>query len=378
MPAAGAERPARPRAARAYDQSQAICMTPRATDWGLAALVSAGLATGGLTLYAGAGGDAWVYAVHGAAGFALAGLVTWKLRRVWPRVRNARLRDRYSGIGIAALVIVIATLGFGIAWSSGVTPDPLGFSLLAWHEAFGATLIVVVAWHSATRLRLPARGNPSGRRDFLRAGVLAASAYGAWRLQPAASGLVGLRSAKRRFTGSYEAGSFTGNAFPSTSWVADRPRELNPDRWSLRIDGLVEAPVELRLPNLDLRDELTATLDCTGGFYSTQEWAGMRLDRLIEAAAPTRAARHVRVVSRTGYRWTFSLTESRQLLLATHVGGEPLSHEHGAPARLVAPGRRGFQWVKWVDRIELTDEPDLGAVASTIWSSFTAAGRGAS
>jgi DMSO/TMAO reductase YedYZ molybdopterin-dependent catalytic subunit len=352
-------------------------MTPRATDWGLAALVSIGLATGGLTLYAGSHGDAWIYAVHGAAGFALVGLVAWKLKRVWRRLRDPALRDGSSPVGIAALVIVAAALASGIAWSSGVTPDPLGFSLLAWHEALGATLMAVVAWHAATRARFPTRANPSGRRDIVRAGVGAAFAYGAWRLQPAATGLVGLRSAKRRFTGSFEASSFTGNDFPSTSWVADKPRVLDPDRWSLRIDGLVDTPAELGLGELGPRDELTATLDCTGGFYSTQEWAGVRLDRLIASARPHANARHVRVISRTGYRWSFSLADARGLLLATHVGGEPLSQEHGAPARLVAPGRRGFEWVKWVERLEVTDQPDPGAVASTIWSSFTAAGRGA-
>jgi DMSO/TMAO reductase YedYZ molybdopterin-dependent catalytic subunit len=50
---------------------------------------------------------------------------------------------------------------------------------------------------------------------------------------------------------------------------------------------------------------------------------------------------------------------------------------HGAPARLVAPGRRGFEWVKWVVRVELHDGPDPGAPASTVWSSFTPEGRGA-
>jgi DMSO/TMAO reductase YedYZ molybdopterin-dependent catalytic subunit len=352
-------------------------MTPRATDWGLAALVSIGLATGGLTLYAGDSGDRWVFTVHGAGGFALVGLVAWKLRRVWPRLRHAQLRDRFSRIGIASLVVVCAALASGIAWSSGLTPDPLGFSLLAWHGALGAALIVIVAWHAATRVRLPAHANPSGRRDVLRAGALGAAAYGAWRLQPAAAGLVGLRSAKRRFTGSYEAGSFSGNGFPSTSWVADNPRELHPDRWALQIAGLVENPAELRLRDLVARDELTATLDCTGGFYSTQEWAGMRLDRLLAMVSPLPGARHLRVVSRTGYRWSFALREAGDLLLATHVGDEPLSHEHGAPARLVAPGRRGFEWVKWVERLELVHEPDPGAVASTVWSSFTASGRGA-
>ena len=59
------------------------------------------------------------------------------------------------------------------------------------------------------------------------------------------------------------------------------------------------------------------------------------------------------VVSVTGHRWTFPLAEFRTMLLATHVGGEPISPGHGAPVRLVAPERRGFQWVKWVDRIAI-------------------------
>jgi DMSO/TMAO reductase YedYZ molybdopterin-dependent catalytic subunit len=82
------------------------------------------------------------------------------------------------------------------------------------------------------------------------------------------------------------------------------------------------------------------------------------------------------VVSRTGCRWGFALADARELLLATHVGGEPLSHVHDAPVRLLAPSARGFQWVKWVERIDLLEHPDYGAPASTLWSSFTRAGRG--
>jgi DMSO/TMAO reductase YedYZ molybdopterin-dependent catalytic subunit len=97
---------------------------------------------------------------------------------------------------------------------------------------------------------------------------------------------------------------------------------------------------------------------------------------LLDQAGLDGEASHVRVVSRTGYRWSFSLDDARELLLATQVGAEALSHEHGAPVRLVAPGRRGYQWVKWVDRIEVHDEPDPGAAASTVWSSLTPEGRG--
>jgi DMSO/TMAO reductase YedYZ molybdopterin-dependent catalytic subunit len=43
--------------------------------------------------------------------------------------------------------------------------------------------------------------------------------------------------------------------------------------------------------------------------------------------------------------------------VATHVGDAALSAGHGAPARLIAPGRRGFWWVKWITAIDVDDEP---------------------
>jgi DMSO/TMAO reductase YedYZ molybdopterin-dependent catalytic subunit len=220
---------------------------------------------------------------------------------------------------------------------------------------------------------------PVGVADHLsgtRAAAVAGGALVAWQIQRPVQRALGLPGAKRRFTGSYDAGSFTGNAFPTTSWVADHPRPLARDRHRVTVTGLVARPLSLSADDLDRGDELVATLDCTGGFASTQRWRGVRLGRLLDEAGLTDAAGHVRVVSHTGYRWSFALADARRFLLATHVGAEPLSHGHGAPVRLVAPGRRGFQWVKWVERVELHDGPDYGAPASTVWSSFTAAGRG--
>ena len=156
--------------------------------------------------------------------------------------------------------------------------------------------------------------------------------------------------------------------------MSDHPRpRSNP----LSVSGRVRRELTLSAAELARGDELTATLDCTGGFSTTQRWRGVRLGRLLDEAGVHSSARHVRVISRTGYRWSFSLDDARGLLLATHVGGEPLAHRHGAPCRLVAPGRRGFQWIKWVERIEVHEDPDPGAIPSTVLSSFSAAGRGA-
>jgi DMSO/TMAO reductase YedYZ molybdopterin-dependent catalytic subunit len=48
------------------------------------------------------------------------------------------------------------------------------------------------------------------------------------------------------------------------------------------------------------------------------------------------------------------------MLLATGVDGERLTHGHGFPMRVVAPDRRGFQWVKWVREVEVRRSRDLG------------------
>jgi DMSO/TMAO reductase YedYZ molybdopterin-dependent catalytic subunit len=203
---------------------------------------------------------------------------------------------------------------------------------------------------------------------------VAVGAFAAWQLQKPFNTVLGFRGAKRRFTGSYELGSFGGNdAFPPTSWVADSPAPVD---GPLRVDGLVERKLSLDAASLDASDSVEALLDCTSGWYTRQRWGGVRVDRLLARAGPREDAKYIRVHSHTGYRWSFPIDEAPRLLLATHVAGEPISHGHGSPYRLVAPGRRGFQWVKWVTRIELTENEDLAAPASTLWSSGTAAGRG--
>jgi DMSO/TMAO reductase YedYZ molybdopterin-dependent catalytic subunit len=100
-------------------------------------------------------------------------------------------------------------------------------------------------------------------------------------------------------------------------------------------------------------DRITATLDCTGGFYSAQDWSGVRLDRLLGSTQ----GESIRVVSSSGYDRRFPAGEASALLLATRCGGHPLDAGHGFPARLVSPDRRGYWWVKWVVAIDVDDLP---------------------
>jgi DMSO/TMAO reductase YedYZ molybdopterin-dependent catalytic subunit len=143
---------------------------------------------------------------------------------------------------------------------------------------------------------------------------------------------------------------------PVTQWIGDVvPSERAP------VVDVVAGDVSVRVPvaDLDRGDRVRAVLDCTGGWYAEQDWSGVRLDRLLADVAGARLPEDgsVDVVSVTGFRRRLPLRDTGSLLLAVSAAGEPLSPGHGAPVRLVAPGRRGFWWVKWVRRIEVVDEP---------------------
>jgi DMSO/TMAO reductase YedYZ molybdopterin-dependent catalytic subunit len=351
-------------------------VTARVTDWGLAALVGALVASGALTLFAGSPRDAWVFAVHDALAVAIALLFVVKLRRVWSRVTRPSRWDSRTIVGVAGAVVVVATVGSGLLWSDGATPTLAGYSLLSVHDALGALLALVVLVHMAARAKRLRTRDLAGRRQFLAVSGVAAASFAAWRVQRPLQTLLELRGARRRFTGSYETASFAGNAFPTTSWVADHPRPVDLTAYRLVVRGLVTRELALTLADLPEIDELVATLDCTGGFYSTQRWRGIRLDRLLDLAGARPSARHVSVASITGYRWSFGIGDASRMMLATHIAEERLSHDHGAPLRLVVPGARGFQWVKWVQEVNLRQSPDYSAPLSTVWSSLTAAGSG--
>lgn len=209
------------------------------------------------------------------------------------------------------------------------------------------TLVPILVAHVVAHPQRPRPGDLS-RRVLLRTAGLGAAGVAAYGLLEAGSSLLGLPGARRRATGSAEVGSGTPELMPVTQWVSDSVPSL--DRGHVvRIDG-----GDVALAGLDGVDEVTAVLDCTGGWYAEQVWSGTRLDRLL-GELPAQAS--IDVVSVTGYRRRFPASDAGRLLLATRAGGSLLSPGHGAPVRLVAPGRRGFWWVKWVAEIRVVDAP---------------------
>jgi DMSO/TMAO reductase YedYZ molybdopterin-dependent catalytic subunit len=352
-------------------------MSPRLTDWSIALTAAIAFTTGIVSLVSGLPQEWFIFALHGIAGFWLLLLLWGKLRRVWPRLIHPRRWDRRTVYGLLALLLVTLTLGSGIWWAGGGELYVAGFNLLNWHVGLGFVLTAAIMFHMVARAKKLRTRDIAGRRKALYFGALLLGSVGLWPGQQLAERSLNLPGARRRFTGSRESSSYAGNAFPTTSWVADQPRPIDTQAWRLSLGGAVITPRDFPYDELvTADDELEATLDCTGGFYSTQRWRGILIGRLLDQAALDTDARYVSFISVTSYRWSLPLEEARAALLATHIGEEQLSHEHGFPLRLVAPGRRGFEWVKWITRIEVLTMPDPGQVLSIFTSSFTGAGRG--
>ena len=306
--------------------------------------------TGVATVLIGTGWGLWAATVHGIAALCLALAV--------PAHYLFGLSDRRRGgfdwwRTVLLLTAFVVALVSGVLRARGLRSAPAGTTWLTIHFVAGAAFMVLGAIHVVARRRAvgPIRVD---RRAFLRAGAIAGVGTAGFVALEGVNTVFSLPGADRRFSGSYEIGSFVPDDMPSVTWLNDDKPLVDPDEWELTLSG---GDAAQSIPYDALRsfdDQLTAVLDCTGGWYSEQHWTGARLDRLLPSDA---RGRSVVVRSATGYSRRFPLGDASKMLIAHQLGDETLSPGHGFPARLVAPGRRGFWWVKWVTEVEVSNTP---------------------
>jgi hypothetical protein len=322
----------------------------RRTNLALLGLLFGAFGSGWLAFWTGTVGAARaVTLAHGALGLGLVLLVPWKSVIVRRSLRRAAPRPgRAVGVALSACLLLCLTTGVLHALD-GYRPV-LGVPALAVHVGSGVLAVPLVVVHAWGRRQRP-RSADLSRRTVVAAGMLGVGSLATYGVIETLSAVLGLPGRDRRATGSYEHGSGRPDEMPVTQWFTDSVPSLDRESWQLAVGTATVAYADLAAGE----DEVRAVLDCTSGWYAEQVWRGLRINRVLGAVPPQ--TRSIEVVSVTGYRRRFALDDLDRLLLATHAAGAPLSHGHGGPVRLVAPDRRGFWWVKWVQRVELSSEP---------------------
>ena len=326
----------------------------------LLVLVAVQVATGFAGLLGSGDGFRVAFWVHAVGAYAIFVVLFAKAVLVSDEVRRRPGLHGGRTLLLAAGVLLAATLVTGMVWIAGGNVRVLSVSLINLHAYLALALSAILVWHVLDRRWIVRVPRAADRGAFLRLAGVAAAGLAVWQAERWTQRLLGLPGSRRRWTGSYETASHSGG-FPSVSWLDDDPDPVDAAAWRLRVEGAVERPLDLSHEQvLALAGETReALIDCTGGWYSRQRWTGVPLARLLEMAGAREAADSVRVEGVTGYARRFSVSHARGLLLATAVAGAPLSHGHGFPARLVVPSRRGFDWVKWVVRIEVSESSHL-------------------
>lgn len=326
-------------------------MSGRRTNVALLLLVAGAVVTGGLAFAVGTAWVWWVNAAHGVVGLGMVLVVHWKWRMVRRGIHGRPASSTWPSVLLG--VLVVTALVTGVLHSTGVVRWYGPVRGMQLHVGAALLAIPLVVWHAVVRGHLPGRQDLT-RRNLVRSVLLVGSAGAVFGAVEALSHAAGLPGARRRATGSHEQGSHRPEDMPSITWLFDPRPEITPADYRLTIAGTRDdrdvGYEELRRHH----DEVTAVIDCTVGWYAEQDWQGVMLDRLL---VPPVTARSLLVQSRTGYSRRYPIEDLSRLLLATGYQGRPLAPRHGFPARLVAPGRRGFWWVKWVTRLEVSDVP---------------------
>jgi DMSO/TMAO reductase YedYZ molybdopterin-dependent catalytic subunit len=135
--------------------------------------------------------------------------------------------------------------------------------------------------------------------------------------------------------------------------------------WTLRLFGLVNNEVTLdwnafiALP----QTKVVADMHCvTRWSQLDMDWEGVLARELVLLADPHPTAQFVTMHGLDGYTTNLPLAALLEddVLIAHRVFGEPLSQDHGWPARMVVPARYAWKGAKWISAIEFHEKDRPG------------------
>ena len=167
--------------------------------------------------------------------------------------------------------------------------------------------------------------------------------------------------------------------------MPDIPTHLDPDTFTISVNGLVEKELKISLNDLKTKFEqveVAAVLQCGGnsrsafkpiaggiqwgsGAMGCANWKGVRLRDILDHAGLKRDAEWIGFngSEKAAYYETPNFIRELKLeelddhvILAYEMNGEDLPYLNGYPLRLIIPGTYSDSWVKMISNITVTNE----------------------
>lgn len=140
------------------------------------------------------------------------------------------------------------------------------------------------------------------------------------------------------------------------------PQYVDTDSYALEITGLVESQKSYSYDELVSRQsyEKVVTLYCVEGWDAKILWEGILVRDLVSEAVPLDSANTVIFHAYDGYTTSFPLEYimDNEIIMAHKMNGVTLPTERGYPFQLVAESKWGYKWIKWITKIEISDDED--------------------
>jgi len=140
------------------------------------------------------------------------------------------------------------------------------------------------------------------------------------------------------------------------------PQYIDINAYTLEVTGLVDQPATYAYDQVLTQQsyEKVVTLYCVEGWNVKILWEGVLLKDLLEEASVQPEANTIIFHAYDGYTSSLPLDYvlDNDILLAYKMNGATIPPERGFPFQVVAEDKLGYKWVKWVTKIELSDDPD--------------------
>jgi methionine sulfoxide reductase catalytic subunit len=147
--------------------------------------------------------------------------------------------------------------------------------------------------------------------------------------------------------------------------------------WELTVQGAGGSDIRVKLPDLDKlpRVAQSSRLKCVQCWSGRVNWEGFRGQDLLELIGAKTDLQWLRVDCADKYYDFVKLEDllHPRTLFALGMNGEALTPEHGAPLRLVIPGKYGYKSSKLITRLTFADKGGIGLVADG-WPYYSASG----